>query len=352
MKNSSTDEDLSIFAMQVATSSIVPRALKAVIELDLLEMMKKAGRPLSTSEMAAQIQATNPEAALMIDRILRVLIASNILECTTAASHGGAERLYSLAPVCKFFTKNDDGVSWAPLFLMIQDRVFTEAWDHVKDAIVEGGIPFNIAHGMSGFEYPATDPRYNKIFNQAMSDESTMFMHKILELYDGFDGLKSVVDVGGGIGASLKMIITKYPSIQAINFDLPHVIQNAPSHPGLEHRSGDMFVSVPTGDAILLKWIIHNWSDGHCLKLLKNCYEALPEKGKVIIADRILPETENYKEASASVDLAGDALMLTLFTGGKERAEAEFQALAKASGFKHFRKVCCAFSTWIMELYK
>ncbi|KAH6785048.1 hypothetical protein C2S51_037503 [Perilla frutescens var. frutescens] len=318
MKNSSTDEDLSIFALQVATSSIVPRALKVVIELDLLEMMKKAGRPLSTSEMAAQIQATNPEAALMMDRILRVLVASNILECTTAASHGRAERLYSLAP----------------------------------DAIVEGGIPFNIAHGMSGFEYPSTNPRYNKIFNQAMSDESTMFMHKILEIYDGFEGLKYVVDVGGGIGASLKVIITQHPSIKAINFDLPHVIQNAPSHPGLEHRSGDMFVSVPTGDAILLKWIIHNWSDGHCLKLLKNCYEALPEKGKVIIVDRILPETENYKEALTSVDLAGDALMLTLFTGGKERTEAEFQALAKASGFKYFRKVCYAFSTWIMELYK
>lgn len=86
---------------------------------------------------------------------------------------------------------------------------------------------------MSGFEYPAVDVRFNKLFNQAMSEQSTMFMHEILETYKGFEGVKSVVDVGGGIGASLKIILSYYPSIKAINFDLPHVIQHAPSHPGI-----------------------------------------------------------------------------------------------------------------------
>ncbi|KAH6810077.1 O-methyltransferase 1, partial [Perilla frutescens var. frutescens] len=233
--------------MQLISASVVPKALKAAIELDLLELMKRAGRPVSTSEIAAQIQATNPEAHLVLDRILRLLAANNILE------DGGGGGVYSLGPVCKLFTKNDDGVSLAPLLLLSQDRVFDQTWDHVKDAVVEGGIPFNRAHGMSGFEYPATDPRYNEIFNQAMCQQSTMFMHQILELYNGFEGVKSLVDVGGGIGASLKIIITKYPSIKAINFDLDHVIQHAPSHPGVEHVSGDMFVSVPKSDAIFMK---------------------------------------------------------------------------------------------------
>ncbi|KAH6834428.1 O-methyltransferase 1 [Perilla frutescens var. hirtella] len=204
---------------------------------------------------------------------------------------------------------------------------------------------------MTGFEYPATDPRYNEIFNQAMCQQSTMFMHQILELYNGFEGVKSLVDVGGGIGASLKIIVAKYPSINTINFDLDHVIQHDPSHRGGENVSGDMFVSVPKSDVIFMKWISHNWSDGHCLKLLKDCHEALPEKGKVIIADRIILEIPK-KDPLVSIDLAADVLMFTLFPGGRERTEAEFQALTKASGFKHFRKLCCAFNTWIMELYK
>lgn len=53
-------------------------------------------------------------------------------------------------------------------------------------------------------------------------------MKKILEVYKGFEGLSSVVDFGGGIGASLHMIVSQYPNVKGINFDLSHVIENAP----------------------------------------------------------------------------------------------------------------------------
>ncbi|TYH41042.1 hypothetical protein ES332_D12G289000v1 [Gossypium tomentosum] len=56
-----------------------------------------------------------------------------------------------------------------------------------------------------------------------------------------------------GTGATLSMIVSKYPTIKGINFDLPHVIENAPTCPGVEHVGGDMFASVPKGDAIFMK---------------------------------------------------------------------------------------------------
>jgi caffeic acid 3-O-methyltransferase len=104
---------------------------------------------------------------------------------------------------------------------------------YLKDAVLEGGIPFNKAHGMTSFEYHGKDLRFNKVFNKGMSDHSTITMKKILETYKGFEGLTSVVDVGGGTGAVLSMIVSKYPSIRGINFDLPHVIEDAPSYPGM-----------------------------------------------------------------------------------------------------------------------
>ena len=103
---------------------------------------------------------------------------------------------------------------------------------HLKDAILDGGIPFNKAYGMSAFEYHGKDLRFNTVFNNGMSNHSTITMKKILETYKGFEGLTSLVDVGGGIGATLKMIVSKYPNLKGINFDLPHVIEDAPSHPG------------------------------------------------------------------------------------------------------------------------
>lgn len=102
----------------------------------------------------------------------------------------------------------------------------------MKDAILEGGIPFNKAHGMSAFEYPATDSRFNMIFNQAMSNMSTIIANEMVESYKGFETLGSLVDVGGGIGSTLNVIVSKYPSIKGINFDLPHVVKEAPSYHG------------------------------------------------------------------------------------------------------------------------
>ncbi|KDO43799.1 hypothetical protein CISIN_1g043449mg, partial [Citrus sinensis] len=117
--------------------------------------------------------------------------------------------------------------------MLLASREINVVWGryHLKDAVLEGGIPFNMAYGMNTYEYHGKDPRYNKIFNNGMFSHSTITMKKFLENYKGFEGLKSVVDVGGGIGASLNMIISKYPSIKGINFDLPHVIQDAPAYP-------------------------------------------------------------------------------------------------------------------------
>jgi caffeic acid 3-O-methyltransferase / acetylserotonin O-methyltransferase len=85
---------------------------------------------------------------------------------------------------------------------------------------------------MTAFEYHGTDPRFNKVFNRAMSDHSTLIMKKILDTYKGFEGVKELVDVGGGTGATLNLIVSKYPHVRGINFDLQHVIDDAPSYSG------------------------------------------------------------------------------------------------------------------------
>lgn len=93
-----------------------------------------------------------------------------------------------------------------------------------------GGRPFDKAYGMNVYDYSGTDPRFNMIFNRAMKNHSTIIMKKILEKYNGFEGLGTLVDVGGGTGATLSSIISKYPTIKGINFDLPHVVEDAPSY--------------------------------------------------------------------------------------------------------------------------
>ncbi|KAK1273923.1 Caffeic acid 3-O-methyltransferase [Acorus gramineus] len=348
------EEAACLYSMILASSSILPMTLKAAVELDLLEIIAAAGpgAEISPSEVASQLPTSNPDAPVMLDRILRLLASYKILTCSLVEGEDGkVTRLYGLAPVAKFLTKNEDGVSMAALVLMNQDKVLMESWYYLKDAVLEGGIPFNKAHGTSSFEYHGKDARFNKVFNAGMYNHSTIVMKKLLETYTGFDGLNTVVDVGGGVGGTLKMIVSKHTNIKGINFDLSHVIDDAPAIPGVEHVGGDMFESVPTGDAIFMKWIMHDWSDQHCAKLLKNCYKALPPSGKVIVVELILPEAPETNTAAQSV-IHVDLVMLAHNPGGKERTEREYEALAKEAGFTGFKKACCAFNTWVMEFTK
>ncbi|CAK9222238.1 unnamed protein product [Sphagnum troendelagicum] len=54
----------------------------------------------------------------------------------------------------------------------------------------------------------------------------------VVRKYEGFKDIKTLVDVGGGIGKALETIVSSYPHIHGINYDLPHVIADAPTMPG------------------------------------------------------------------------------------------------------------------------
>lgn len=66
----------------------------------------------------------------MLDRMLRLLASYNVVACSVEVEDDGNKviRKYGPAPVCKWLTKNEDGVSMAALVLMNQDKVLMESW--------------------------------------------------------------------------------------------------------------------------------------------------------------------------------------------------------------------------------
>lgn len=85
---------------------------------------------------------------------------------------------------------------------------------------------------MPAFEYMGKNPQLSVLYNQAMSQLSTLVCGKMLERFTGFDGISILVDVGGGVGTILGMITSKYKHIKGINFDLPFVVSQAKPIPG------------------------------------------------------------------------------------------------------------------------
>ncbi|KAL6209544.1 hypothetical protein ACLB2K_020484 [Fragaria x ananassa] len=93
---------------------------------------------------------------------------------------------------------------------------------------------------------------------------TTLIMRRILDSYKGFEHLTQLVDVGGGLGVALSLITSRYPHIKGINYDLPHVIKQAPQYPGVEHVGGDMFSNIPK--------------------------HTIPDNGKVIVVEVLVPD--------------------------------------------------------------
>ena len=99
--------------------------------------------------------------------------------------------------------------------------------------------------------------------------------------------------------------------------------------------------------------ILHDWDDEHCLKLLKNCYNALPEYGKVIIVELVVPEFKGISSSSKmNYVMDRDILMLVACPGGKERSFKEFRTLAKESGFATAKIICNAGVHNVLEFLK
>lgn len=82
-----------------------------------------------------------------------------------------------------------------------------------------------------------------------------------------------------------------------------------------------------------MQFMLHNWQDDECVKILKKCKEAIPkEAGKVIIMDIVVDsEMENSDLTHSKLSLDID-MMIT--SGGRERTVEEWKRLLDKAGFR------------------
>jgi caffeic acid 3-O-methyltransferase len=121
-------------AMELACGSVLPMAMNAAIELGVFDILANAGpgATLSAEQIAAQMPAKNPDAPAMLERICDLLVYHCVLGCSVVKNAGGdgcpVRRLYFLLPVSKYFARNQDGVSLAPLMTLNHDKVYLDSW--------------------------------------------------------------------------------------------------------------------------------------------------------------------------------------------------------------------------------
>ena len=165
-----------------------------------------------------------------------------------------------------------------------------------------------------------------------------------------FDGIHSVVDVGGGHGLLLATILARNPNMRGTLYDVASVIEgaaNGPLKPVMERcklASGDMFSSVPAGaDAYIMKHIIHDWPDDLCIKILKACRSVVNPGGKLLVVDSVIQPGNDFSPGKF-IDL-----QMLIFPGGCERTEKQFRDLFAAAGWQVSRIIPTAAADSIVE---
>ncbi|KAK6919536.1 O-methyltransferase domain [Dillenia turbinata] len=309
-------------------------AMKSAVELRIPDIIHSHGSPISLSQIASEIDSPNGEIDTnCLVRIMRLLVRKKIF--TAQTSSNGAETLYGITSSSKWLL-HDAELSLAPMVLMQNHPWQLAPWHCLSRCVKEGGVAYEKAHGCGIWDFAANNPEFNKIFNDAMTCTAKITIEAVIGAYgDSFGRIGSMVDVGGGIGCAMAAVARAFPHIKCVNFDLPHVIATAPVHDGVSHVGGDMFVSIPKADAIFMKWILHDWNDEDCVKILKNCRKAIPEKtGKVIIVEVVLePQGSGlFAETGLMIDL----VMIAHTTGGRERTELEWKTILQKAGFPRY----------------
>jgi hypothetical protein len=318
-----TDSEAQQRLAQLTPSSAAPQSVYAAAELGIADLIA-AGT--TTLEGLARATATRPEALF---RVLRLLVSLEVFDL--------ADGVYGLTPMGQLLRSDGEGSRRAGICMSAR---FSRAWTELPHSLRTGQSGFSKAFGQSMFDYLADRPDEGAMFDALMTGVHGSESGPISAAYD-FASFGRVLDIGGGNGSLLIEILRDRPGLEGIVFDRPDVAERARGHiaaAGLEGRcqvvGGNFFESVPEGaDCHVLRHIVHDWYDAEALTILGSCRRALPEGGRILVAEAIVPD-----DNSASIAKTFDVAMLVL-AGGMERTEAEYRALFERAGLSVSRIV-------------
>ncbi|XBI13937.1 hypothetical protein VPH35_140596 [Triticum aestivum] len=172
------------------------------------------------------------------------------------------------------------------------------------------------------------------------------------ECHDLFKGLESLTDCCGGDRTTARAITKAHPHVKCTVLDLPKVIDKTPSDGIVNYVAGDLFHTVPKAQAVMLKLVLHHWSDDDCVKILTQCKNAIPsreEGGKVIVIDIVVEPS--LGPAMFEAQTLMDILML-VFTRGREHSENDWHELFMKAGFSDYKIVKKLGARGVIEVYK
>ncbi len=319
---------LPVLAGRLITGYASAQLVYAAAALGLGEHLAVA--PMTAAALA---EATGTRAD-RLERVLRGLVVIGVVSVEIPDR-------YALTPLgaCAF---GSGPMSMRDLVLCGEESY--RAWAELLPCLSNGETPFARAHGKSRFEYLSEHPERARLFNNAMAGMARGIAAQVSARVN-LDGIRTIVDVGGGNGALLGELLARNPQLEGVLFDTHSGLEGAGqglAARGLSDRcrivEGDFMESVPAGgDAYVLSHVVHNWEDESARRILENCGHAAAPGTLLVIVEPILSPDSVLSPAAYATAMLD--LQMLVMTGGRERSSGEHEALLHDAGFDLVRVI-------------
>ena len=206
-------------------------------------------------------------------------------------------------------------------------------WGTLLDYVRTGLPAYQQVFGRPFWEDLAAHPLLGAEFDALMGPVGHGVPDYDVELSDGWDAVRTVVDVGGGTGAMLASLLRRHPRARGILVDLPGTVARAAElieSLGVAGRvtveGQSFFDPLPSGaDLYLLKSVLNDWPDEPTVAILRRCAEAArtsrTSKATIAVLGGVAADET---PRSLGIDM--------LVAGGKTSTLSQFTELARRAG--------------------
>lgn len=203
------------------------------------------------------------------------------------------------------------------------------AWGTLLTYVRTGRPAYHEVFGRPWWEDLAANPEIGAEFDALMGPAGHGTPNPDIELRDGWTGVRTIVDVGGGTGAMLAEILRARPELRGTLVDLPGTVARAAAtFTAAEVRDRvtlcgqSFFDPLPAGaDVYLLKKVLNDWPEPETVAILRRCAEAARPGGRVVVMGGVAPD-----------DVPPVLNIEMVLVGGTTAGISEFRELARRAG--------------------
>jgi O-methyltransferase domain len=281
------------------------------------------------------------------DRLARLLRAAAALGLIRSAAPGQ----FALAELGDLLRAGrPDGLR--DFVLYMGDEAMWQPFARLDESVRTGVPGYELVHGAPLFSDLARRPLLADLYQRAWAPFAAELGAELASSYD-FADVRHVVDVGGGTGLFLIMLLRAHTHLSGTLIDRPEaltvarpIVESSGLGGRLQLRAGEL-PDPPevAADCFVLKNVLHCFDDETSSAALHGLRAVMPPGARLLVIETIPGDGDDF-DWGKLIDIE---VMCT--TGGRERTSQEWSALLGDSGFGISGITPATPPQWVIEAF-